>query len=410
MLYNPTKKLTNSKWTSINSWDGYRSIFAEQKVMPANYLEYYQNAKSYFQDLANSEKYKEITKELGFDFNDKNNKNQINLPSYINLWANQIKNAKLVDGKSLKKANSTFITLHQAEQLANQWSNLSNLIQMNNWTGLNAELARIKNMTDQLNKQIEKNVEYIDLSTIVQTKNSSNMYSVMSAVEGLLSRIQGAMLEQEAIKFIKEKIPHRGVFLTGNITMQTGEQIKPDFVVSLFDNFKLQNSDGKNVYEFENGIIKSSDGSPERKNIHLTEYELQSLTEQTLGFSAKTSQGQITFHQQYNINKLIDDSLAKNGDQKILFQMMHIYQLGLQLQPREIDNYQRYAVSKLAINILGNNNAFIVTKNAIIPTYQYVDKLIKTGLHFSNKAIPSRGENTDFIMSFGNTNIIGPKS
>ena len=90
--------------------------------------------------------------------------------------------------------------------------------------------------------------------------------------------------------------------------------------------------------------------------------------------------------------------------------MMHIYQLGLQLQPQKIDSYQRYAVSRLAINILGNNNAFMVTTNAIIPTYQYVNKLIKTGLHFSNKIIPTRGENTDFIMNFGNTNIVGPKS
>jgi hypothetical protein len=86
---------------------------------------------------------------------------------------------------------------------------------------------------------------------------------------------------------------------------------------------------------------------------------------------------------------------------------LHFYQLGLQDVPN-IDAYQRYAVSRLATQILGKNNVYIITKNEIIPTYQYVEKLTRKGLYFANKKVPYKNGNS-LSNNFGNTNILGPK-
>jgi hypothetical protein len=49
----------------------------------------------------------------------------------------------------------------------------------------------------------------------------------------------------------------------------------------------------------------------------------------------------------------------------------------------------------LVVNILGKNNAFMVSRSGITPTYLYIEKLInnKKYLSFANKEIPKRSKN-----------------
>lgn len=406
-MLDPREKLSNSGWTHINSWNTYSTIFTIHT--PPSPTENYKVAREHFYNLATSGKYAKVTKELNFETVEgrRGTRQQVSLPSQISNWIKQIQSSKMIDGKNLKTASTTVITQADAQKLVSQWRALVSLIKTQQWGGLNTELSRLEIMINNLNAQIQAG-STIDLGQAIQTRNASSMYSVISALEGLLSRIQGAVLEQEAIKFINERIPS-GVFLTGNITVG-GEQIKPDLVAALSQNMQIKNADGKVVYIFKNGQICGADGVPMTKTVNLTEYELQSLIEQSAGISAKTTSGQITFHQGYNIEKLINDAIAKGGNKAVLMQMIHMYQLGISPGKTGASAYQRYAVSKLAIDIIGENNIYMVTKDSIIPTYQYVDRLLKTGLRFSNNAIPTRGENTDLIVNFGNTNIIGPKA
>ena len=104
---------------------------------------------------------------------------------------------------------------------------------------------------------------------------------------------------------------------------------------------------------------------------------------------------------------MLDEAL-QDGEAS-MYQLYHFYQLGLTgLTNGEVDPYQRYAVSKIAIKILGENNVYLVSQKEIIPTYQYIDKIMKKGFFFSNKNIPARtGDN--FNTDFGSTNIMGPK-
>lgn len=406
-MLDPREKLSNSSWTSINSWSAYSEIFTTHT--PPSPTENYKVAREHFYNLATSGKYAKVTKELNFETVEgrRGARQQVSLPSQISNWIKQIQSSKMIDGRNLKTASTTVITQADAQKLVSQWNSLVSLIKTQQWDGLNTELSRLEAIINNLNAQIQAG-STIDLGQVIQTRNASSMYSVISALEGLLSRIQGAVLEQEAIKFINERIPS-GVFLTGNITVG-GEQIKPDLVAALSQNMQIKNTDGKVVYVFKNGQICGADGVPMTKAVNLTEYELQSLIEQSAGISAKTTSGQITLHQGYNIEKLINDAITKGGNKAVLTQMIHMYQLGISPGKSGALAYQRYAVSKLAIDVIGENNIYMVTKDSIIPTYQYVDRLLKTGLRFSNSAIPTRGENTDLIVNFGNTNIIGPKA
>ena len=50
----------------------------------------------------------------------------------------------------------------------------------------------------------------------------------------------------------------------------------------------------------------------------------------------------------------------------------------------------------------------MVSRNEIIPTYRYIDKLLKYPLSFKNKKLPTRGENAPLNVDFGATDIVGP--
>lgn len=264
-------------------------------------------------------------------------------------------------------------------------------------------MKKMQGYLDALDAELERNsAGLIDLQNIL---GEGDAYAITSRLEGTLSRIQGEILEQEVQRFLVNKIPHQ-VVVTGSVTSADGGKIKPDLVVAL-DNLELKNQDGQTTYRFRNGDIYNTENVKQTENISLTSYEIKSLNAGTIGFSAKTTSGRPTFHQGYNINQLIEDSIEKGDPTSALYQLMHFYQLGLQNVPN-ITTYQRYAVARLAIQIMGQNNAFIITKNEIIPTWQYMEKLMhRGGLYFANNKIPARA-NTDVLNSkFGSTNIVG---
>ena len=409
MFYVPSKRMTDLKWNSIDTKETYFSKFQRMSgSLQADATANYVAVKQYYLDLANI-KYHKLTQELNFESRElKNGKVHVGLEfdAQVHQWINQIKNAKL---DNFKKINgSTKISLNQAQGLILKWESVISLMKAQQWDNLETELNSLEGYLQQLN-QIVANAEggWIDFADVVKP-GETNAYSVASRLEGLLSRIQGEVLEQEVAKFIAKKMPDR-VYVTGSVTSLSGTKVKPDLVATIMDQIVLQNEDGEDTYTFKNGQIIDAAGNPGDRTISLTDAELSALLDQTAGFSAKTTSGQITFHQGYNIKNLLDNVLALGHDPAI-YQLYHFYQLGLSdLSYKEVDPYQRYALSKIAIDIIGTNNAYMITKNEIIPTYQYAEKLLKRGLSFSVKGIPAKS-GSGFNEEFGNTNILGPKA
>lgn len=370
----------------------------------------YAEARTHFYNLAYSNQFAALTKELNFTQRvNKKGKNisgtSAKLDKQIETWINQIKNAKITEFRFKIKDGSTEINRSIAQNLYNKWQDVLSLMKNQQWSNLNTELQILTSYSEQLKNMLDNSNsgDLIDLKNIL---GEGDAYSLASRLEGLLSRIQGEVLEQEVKKFLMRKIPNR-VAVTGSITLSTGGKIKPDLIATMLDCLELQNEEGQATYVFKNGVIHDADGNPATGTVTLTDYELKQLIDNSLGFSAKTTAGRPTFHQGYNINQLIKDALQEE-DSSAIWQLMHFYQLGLQDVPN-LDAYQRYAVSRLATQILGENNAYIITNNEIIPTYEYVEKIMNRGLSFVNKKIPARAGNFVLNDQFGSTNIVGPK-
>ena len=402
------RRMNPEGWGTIQSYQDYKEQFqiANNLDVSKNYSE----AKQYFYDLAHSAQYSKLTEQLNFEQRTTKNGRKLKgtsakLDQQVDIWINQIRNAKITEYKFKVQNGSTQINQSVAQNLCAKWENVIKLMRAQQWTNLNTELNILENYVQQLNASIKSSNsgDLIDLTNIL---GEGDAYTIASRLEGLLSRIQGEVLEQEVKKFLAKKIPTQ-VAVTGSINVAGGGKIKPDLIASLLDYLELKNEQGQVTYIFKNGEIYDGNGVPATGTVTLTDYELKGLLENSLGFSAKTTSGATTFHQGYNIEKLIQDSLGQGDPQTAVWQLLHFYQLGLQNVPN-LDAYQRYAVSRLAIQILGRNNAYIITKNEIIPTYQYVDKLLKKGLYFGNKKIPVKSGDT-LNSNFGSTNILGPK-
>ena len=68
----------------------------------------------------------------------------------------------------------------------------------------------------------------------------------------------------------------------------------------------------------------------------------------------------------------------------------------------------KYAISKVAKDILGSNNAFMVNRTGIIPMTQYLEDIITNKGLRTNFAFITRGENAPLNTDFGSVNITGP--
>ena len=176
----------------------------------------------------------------------------------------------------------------------------------------------------------------------------------------------------------------------------------------LLNGLELTNSDGKTIYKFENGEIKTLDNKM-AETISLTAEELTKLEDSGFGISAKTTKSRITFHGGYKIRTLLEDSLKEGADKIYIYQLVHQYQLGI---THKASMYQNYAVSTLATKIIGEKNIFLAGREKIIPTYKYIeDKVIANNnfLIFKSQAIPRRSDHNIYIENFGSTDITGPR-
>ena len=390
-LYTPNKIFKNTKWLSLQTRQDYLEHFQDMSAS-CNIINNYKKAKNYYQFLANTT-YKNVSAELFGE------KNHIDFGLAIDGYIQQIRDSKLLDGYKNSNKNSSVINLQQGEELLNKWEALLDLANRQQWKNIEQELQNIKNYAQNLQKALDEKSE-INLSNIVGAKQDTS-YSAASTIEGTLSRIQGQVLEQEAIKFINKILPEK-IAQTGDITLD-GKSIKSDLIV-----LDIENVNGEVIFKVQNGELYSTTTNSKVVNLSIT--ELKFLNEHTVGFSAKTSKGQINFHSSYSINQLLLDALDIRGKKAPIYQLYHFYQIGLTgVNNKHVDPYQRYAISKLITQIIGENNAYLITSKGIEPTYVYIDKIINTGLSFENKKLPEHATGS-YNSDFGTTNIIGPKS
>ena len=408
-LYTANRIMSNPQWLGLKTRQDYFEHFAVSHASPVT--DNYQTARNYFYTLA-TKNFKNITEALNFETKfSRSGKDQgihVSVSSQIQGWIDSIRNAKL---DNYKKSGDTtgMITAAQGENLLTKWTQLQQLVATRNWDHLETEMGNLNSYIDNLHNQLSTGAGLIDFAQVLEVSDPTkkNAYSLASRLEGLLSRIQGEALEQEIIKMIQEKMPENiSTNVTGSITSVSGTKIKPD-LIAILNGVSLLNEFGQKTYTFKDGDIIDANELPATRTITLTDAEIDSLFAKAAGFSAKTTGSQPTFHQGYNIRALLDEAL-QNGEAS-MYQLYHFYQLGLTgLTNGEVDPYQRYAVSKIAIKILGENNVYLVSQKEIIPTYQYIDKIMKKGFFFSNKNIPARTGDS-FNTDFGSTNIMGPK-
>lgn len=391
-IYTPNKIFKNKKWSQLQTKEDYFEHFAQQNC---SFFKYYKQLKISYERLA-FEKYKRITKELDIT----KESPRIDFGVEINSYIEQIKNAKLTE-EGIRNNVTSDISTEQGIALLDKWYSLLSLIKRNQWDSLEKEIQNIRNYAENLQKAIDNN-SALNLSSIVGSEKDT-MKSALAVIEGTLSRIQGEVLEQEALRFIMKNLPDDiDTAKTGSIKFG-GKSIKSDLIA-----IDIQNKDKEVIFKVENGDLKFTGN--EEKIVTLTTPDLKSLNEQTVGFSAKTSQGQITFHRGYNINQLLLDSLGAGYGKAAVYQLYHLYQLGFpNVSNSFADPYQRYAVARIASRIIGENNAFLITAKGIEPTYVYLDQIMNQGLSFSNreiKALSERGKG--YNSDFGTTDIIGP--
>ena len=232
--------------------------------------------------------------------------------------------------------------------------------------------------------------------------------SIFGQAASLRSALGGAILESKMVKEL-QKYNLNGaklVFNTGQMTDFRGKAIKPDAMI-VPPGTVLKNKEGKIIGTFTNDGFEVADG------ITKIQVDLEQI-EPYLGISAKTAK-QPNFGQQVNINTFLDEA-SVDGDEKI-YELIHMYQLGTALQdPSAINShlaaYQGYASAKMCQKVIGKYNAFIATRGAIVPTYQYIDQMINSNriqsmLRFSNRQLPARERGEPLNSKFGTTDIRG---
>lgn len=400
------KKALNNKYNYINTWDLYKERFHEMQPKKNTLQENYNKAKEYYMNLVKTEPYKEILQELKFEeqegnpylFLDPMIEKTINkIQADGNLWRFIDKNRK---NQPMK------ISLEEGKKLLQGWNEIIQMAIDKKWETVGVSISRLKTLTQNLQQYIDNNTEIINMNELLGKASDIKATSLALFIQGTLNALRGAVLEEETRRFLIKKLPDDfnakgGTYITGNITLN-GTKIKED-LMTLFDELEIINKEGKVIYRFENGEIVDVDGK-KAETINLTEDEYKQLLNASgVGFTAKTSKTTTIFHGGYNINTLLAD--AGYPQDQIICQLYHMYQLGIE---NNIDIYQKYAVSKMITYILGKKNVFMVSRNKIIPTYQYVDKLIKTPLRFGNSSVEERNSGDALNTKFGSTNIVGP--
>lgn len=408
MIVSNFPKELGQEYSYITSWAEYKKRFQQMTPNVSEIESNYQFAKEHYETLVNSSRYNKLLKELNLSATETTlidpaiEQDIINkIQSSGNLWQ--------FVGKGEQKSSAMQLSRQQALSVLSGWQNILSMASRHQWTSVNTQLSRIESMCNSLVKAIEQNSEFIDMGAIVGMGKGAKSISVANSIQGTLSALRGFVLEEEVKKFLARRLPYSSsvkTYQTGAIK-SGGLSIKED-LITLMNNLELKDKDGNVNYIFKDGEILLADGITTAEKVELDKYQLTQLRESPgLGFTAKTSKGQTVYHGGYNINALIDDSVQAGALQNKVYQLAHMYQLGI---THQVSVYQNYAVSKLVVNILGKNNVFMVSRSGITPTYLYVERLInnKKYLSFANKEIPKRSKNAGITQKYGSTNIVGP--
>ena len=396
----------DEKYGYITSWKSYKERFFQLEPSITEITANYLKAKQHYESLVNSSQYKSMLQELELSLIEETALDQEIEKEIINKIQSS---GSLWQYMSSDKSLTMTVNQEQAKNIYNGWQKILSMASQHQWRSVNTQLERIKQMSDNLLKEINSNSKLINMDSIVGVGQSAKSSTIANSVQGTLSALRGAVLEEEVKKFLSKRLPKESkikAYQTGAIT-SGGASIKEDLIV-LLDNLELVDENGQVNYIFKNGEIFLADGITTTEKVVLTKYQLEQLRNApSLGFTAKTSKGQTVFHGGYNINTLIDDSVDAGAMRDKVYQLGHMYQLGIS---HKATIYQNYAVSKITTSILGVNNAFMVSRSGIIPTYKYIDRLMSNNkyLSFANKEIPKRSKGANIIRKYGSTNIIGP--
>lgn len=266
---------------------------------------------------------------------------------------------------------------------------------------LKGDISRLNNFIDTINSSLK----------IAQSKGSVKISrSIFGKAASLRSALGGAILETKMVKEL-QKYNLEGtklVFNTGQMLDLRGKAIKPDAMI-IPAGTVLKNKENEIIGTFSNsGNFEVADGVKEVR------VDLDNI-EPFLGISAKTAR-QPNFGQAVNINTFLDSALDTAGNNRQIYELIHIYQLGSLQDSNQINKhlnlYQNYASAKMCQKVIGKHNAFIATKGAIVPTYQYIDQMInsrdiRSMLRFSNRQLPSRKIGAPLNVKFGTTDIRG---
>lgn len=390
------------KWKSLNHFNSYANKF-QINVPTENYiLDNYRLLKSHYESLLNQ--YPDLVAAL-----QDNDGNYLPLDVEINDIISKIQqNGNL--WAYARDNQTTTISRDKSQEILQKWQGIIATVGNGNFAAGNQQIKTLTGMINALSNALANTTgDTIDFSTIViNAKNDTKMVSIARRMQGVLNGIEGAYLEYRVkewlMKILPEKLGHGTATVTGNINIfGNGNRVvnmKTDVIASILDNIEITNEAGEVTYRIVNGQITPVNGTANNQSITLTDYEVQSLSQAVLGFSAKTTKGRVNLHSNYNVKTL----LTTNPD-IYTWQLYHFFQLGF---GQSQDIYMKYAISKVAKDILGSNNAFMVSRTGIIPMTQYLEDIITNKGLRTNFAFITRGENAPLNTDFGSVNITGP--
>ena len=407
-----TKLLTPNKylgegWHSINTWQSYLENFSlhipDDNTITRNYKE----ARQIYYNLAHSGVYKELLQEIMAE-DAEGGIGGITLEETIEQVLNFIQSQGNLWSYVQSRKGRMRVSTSQAQQISNNWQKILSLARQEQWTSVSVELTRIESMVQSLNVAIASSSNgMVNIGKALGMGGNKRSSSIANSIQGTLNSLRGKLLEEKAVEFLDKHLPEQfkdevGVYQTGAILVG-GKSIKEDIMV-IFDGLEIVNNNNEVIYKFSNGKIIPTDKAPKKDSVILTEEQYQKLQDVALGMSAKTSRNSTVYHGGLNIKDFLD---SVSGKDPIIFQLIHMYQLG---DGKNHTLYQKYAISKKLDYILGNKNAFMISRSKIVPTYKFVEQLTIKPLRFGTSVLPKRGENAPLNTEFGSTNITGISS
>lgn len=372
------------------SWEQYLALAGTRpdvNSIKADVIQMYQKQSQLFLDRLKAERAEPFLKELTQESAENIDFINIQNNSQAQVIIDQIRRAgiqkyipKGTGGKN-DPANGFNISKKQAKEIKTAWEGLVLLAKNKNWSGAGKHIERLSALVEELNKQIQdSSIANISLAQVIGRVDKNNA-SLAASIQGTLNALMGLALEGEITSFLQKNIPSGVTYQTGAITVN-GASIKEDIMTLITDNLQLTNDQGEVVYIFKDGKIYNGQGAELNKEVKLTPAQYESLQEATgLGYSAKTTSGTIIFHSGYNLEERYGHL---NYDPRIL-QLIHFYQYDLGKNVSGAGYWQRYAIIADIERVIGKKNIFLVSGNKIIPTYKYLDSLVKDynkQLHF----------------------------